>query len=123
MVTPPKTGLRSALVRKERQASADRDQRRRSRGIQIREEDVVGHYCGEKFAERPGTEAAMMGKYLKHYEIVDEQDRGYSSRSRRRQSEGYPPQKIRSHSRRRRDDDEQSYISTKLTKTIKDTYY
>lgn len=142
MVSPPKdsaatsttgpTSLRSAMVRQDSYTPEERLQRRRSRSISFREEEAAGHHRGEKFAERPGAEAAMMGRYLKHYDGDDDRmDYAYSSRNRRderdeRDVARYPPQRVRSHSRRRRGtrgSENDSYVSSYREKTVKDTYY
>lgn len=124
--------IRSAMVRQDSYTPEERLQRRRSRSISFREEEAAGHHRGDKFAERPGAEAAMMGRYLKHYDVDDDRtDRAYSSRSRRderdeRDVARYPPQRVRSHSRRRRGtraNEDDSYDFSYREKTVKDTYY
>lgn len=156
MVSPPREGavtaksarsaagtqqsLRSAMMTENSYTPDERLHRRRSRSISFRDEDARGHERGEgKFVERPGAEAAMMGKYLKSYDAdEDRMDYAYSSRNRRepqereyeydydtreRDSARYAPQRVRSKSRRRRDEEEDDYTSIYQEKTTKTTYY
>ncbi|KAK5098145.1 hypothetical protein LTR70_004390 [Exophiala xenobiotica] len=156
MVSPPREGaatlksarsaagtqqsLRSAMMTENSYTPDERLRRRRSRSISFRDEDARGHERGEgKFVERPGAEAAMMGKHLKSYNADDDRmDYAYSSRRRREPQEGeyeyeydrrerdsarYAPQRVRSKSRRRRDEEEDDYTSVYQEKTTKTTYY
>lgn len=130
--------MRSAMFNESSYTPEERLRRRRSRSISFRDEEARGHDRGEgKFYERPGAEAAMMGKYLNKYDVEDDRmDYAYSSRSRReprerdyeydrrdRDDATYAPQRMRSRSRRRRDDEENDYTSTYKEKTTKTTYY
>lgn len=133
--------LRSAMVRDDTYTSDERQRRRRSRSISFRDADVEQHYVGDRFHQRPGTEAALAGKYLNHYEADDRRDRervdyeysdkvrrdvkGYDRKerdSRYVEEDKYGPQRVRSRSRRRRDDDDESYVSRNYEKTVKTTY-
>lgn len=144
---------RSIMMRDDAYTAEERARRRRSRSIGFNEDQCKGHNAGERFAERPGAEAAMMGRYLKSYNVDDERmDYEYSSRKdrggrgsdkelerrderdevygyERRERERYEPQRqksVRSKSRRRRDeeeDDDRSYVDRKYEKTVKTSYY
>lgn len=150
MVSPPRDGAtaisrrptetserttRSAILKEDSYTAEERQRRRRSRSINFRDQEVDGHFRGEKFCERPGAEAEMMGRYLNHYEDMDRRDQmdyQYSSRGGkkdvdvgydRRESDRYGS-KARSKSRGggRRDEDDRSYVDTYRSKTTK-TYY
>jgi len=153
MVSPPREGgataigarpgagaqsLRSALMTETSYTPEERQRRRRSRSISFRDEDAQGHHVGEgKYHERPGAEAAMMGRYLRRYDADDDRmDYAYSSKDRRDPREGehdydrserdsarYAPQRARSRSRRRREKEDEDYTSTLREKTTKTTYY
>jgi len=153
MVSPPREGaataisarsgagaqsLRSALMTETSYTPEERQRRRRSRSISFRDEDAQGHHAGEgKYHERPGAEAAMMGRYLRRYDADDDRmDYAYSSKDRRDPREGehdydrserdsarYAPQRARSRSRRRREKEDDDYTSTYREKTSKTTYY
>jgi len=79
MVSPPRdrerearsaAGLRSAMMTEASYTPDERLRRRRSRSISFRDEEARGHERGDgKFVEKPGAEAAMMGKYLKSYDV------------------------------------------------------
>lgn len=130
------TSMRSAMVRADSYTAEQRLQRRRSRSINFKDKDCDGHDIGDRWHEEPGTEAAMMGQYLRRYKEDNRDDR-YSSRGGRKSDEEvydyekrdkiqYAPQRVRSRSRgarRREDDDDRSYVDRTTTKTTKTTYY
>lgn len=126
--------MKSAMFREDSYTPEERLQRRRSRSVGFRETETDGHHAGERFHERPGAEAEMMGKYLNHYRVDNERDRmdyEYSSRGSRRDVEldydrrdyeRMRPQRrtSRSQGRRRRDEeDDRSYVDTYYEKTTK----
>lgn len=135
-ISTPSTNLKSAILREDSYTPDERLNRRRSRSVGFREVEAEGHHAGERFHQRPGAEAEMMGKHLNHYEVDDEHDRmdyRYSSRGNRRdvemdydrkdyESTRYTPQRRRSRSqgrRRREEDDNESYVDKYYTKTTK----
>ncbi|KAK5106589.1 hypothetical protein LTS08_000710 [Lithohypha guttulata] len=129
--------MRSAMFQADAYTPEERLHRRRSRSINFRNEDTDGHYAGDKFHEKPGAEAAMLGRYLNHYDVEeDRMDYRYSSKGgrvaeddyydrRERDNARYAPQRARSKSRgrREREEDDRSYVDTFREKTTKTTYY
>lgn len=139
--------LRSAMYRGDRYSQEERQQRRRSRSISFRAHEADEHYCGDKYHEPPGQEAAECGRYLQSYggrrgggDVAyssrsskrDDRDYEYKSRGgdmeeydyeRREKEVKYPPKKMRSRSRKRRESEDESYVSKNYEKTIKTTYY
>lgn len=125
---------RSSILRHDSYTDEERIQRRRSRSINFRDTEVDGHFRGEKFCERPGAEAEMMGRYLNNYDNTDRRiprDDDYSSRRTRRDYEADCDRRnadryvsgARSKSRgARRDDDDRSYVDSYRKKTTT-TYY
>lgn len=139
--------LRSAMFRGDKYSQEERQQRRRSRSISFRAHEADDHYAGDRYHEPPGQEAAECGRYLQSYggkrgggEVAytsrssrrDDRDYDYKSRGgqmeeydyeRREKEVKYPPKKMRSRSRKRRESDDESYVSKNYEKTIKTTYY
>lgn len=142
--------LRSAMVREDTYTPRERLRRRRSRSISFREAEVDKHCAGDRFHQRPGEEAALAGKYLNSYDADTRRDRyrdqnrdqermnyEYSSKTSRNagayerderdsryvREDRYAPQHVGSRHRRRKDDDDESYISRNFEKTVKTTYY